>query len=49
MVFLTESGLRLIDLGISALKQSVGENLFKKFVEEELNEIIDFKEYFLSR
>ncbi len=48
-VLLTQNGLRLIDVGISALKDSVGEKLFSKYVEEELNEIEDFKKYFLNR
>jgi serine/threonine protein kinase len=48
-VFLIESGLRLIDLGISALKHVVGDKLFEKYVNEELEEVKDFKEYFLSR
>lgn len=48
-VLLTPTGLRLIDVGISALKNSVGEKLFAKYVEEELKELEDFKEYFLNR
>jgi hypothetical protein len=48
-VFLTDSGLRLIDVGISALKTQVGEKLFKKYVEQELSEIAELKEYFLKR
>lgn len=48
-VLLTENGLRLIDVGISAIKESVGEKLFKKYIEEELKELIEFKEYFLTR
>lgn len=48
-VLLTDKGLRLIDVGISALKDSVGEKLFKKYVDEELNEIKELKEYFLNR
>jgi len=48
-VFLTEKGLRLIDLGISALKHVVGEKLFAKYVDEELKEVQEFKEYFLGR
>ncbi|HWA06044.1 MAG TPA: hypothetical protein VG961_05815 [Ignavibacteria bacterium] len=48
-VLLTDSGLRLIDVGISALRDSVGEKLFQKYVDEELKEIEDFKKYFLNR
>lgn len=48
-VLLTESGLRLIDVGISALKEAVGEKVFNKYVEEELKELEDFSEYFLNR
>lgn len=48
-VLLTANGLRLIDVGVSALKDAVGDKLFSKFVEEELNEINEFKEYFLTR
>lgn len=48
-VLLTSMGLRLIDLGISALNETVGEKLYKKFLEEELKEILEFKEYFLNR
>lgn len=47
--FLTPSGLRLIDVGISALRTNVGEKLFKKYVEVELQELEIFKEFFLSR
>ena len=48
-VLLTDTGLRLIDVGISALKDSVGDKLFEKYIKEELKEIDEFKEYFLSR
>jgi len=48
-VFLTETGLRLIDLGISALTDSVGDKLFAKYVKEELEEVKQFKEFFLNR
>lgn len=48
-VFLTEKGLRLIDVGISALKDQVGERLYQRFLEEERRELELFKEYFLSR
>ncbi len=48
-VFLTEKGLRLIDVGISALKDQVGDRLYRRFLEEERRELELFKEYFLSR
>ena len=48
-VLLTENGLRLIDVGISAIKENVGEKLFDKYIEEELKEIEQFEEYFLNR
>lgn len=48
-ILLTEQGLRLIDVGISALKSQVGEKLFVKQLEIELQELEIFKEYFLNR
>ncbi len=48
-VFLTDSGLRLIDVGISALRSQVGDKLFDKFVEHEMKEIEEFATYFLER
>lgn len=48
-VLLTSEGIRLIDVGISAIKSSVGEKLFKKYIDEELKEIEDLKQYFLNR
>jgi serine/threonine protein kinase len=48
-ILLTEQGLRLIDVGISALKSQVGEKLFEKQVEIELKELEIFKDYFLNR
>lgn len=48
-ILLTEQGLRLIDVGISALKTQVGEKIFNKQVEIELQELEIFKEYFLNR
>ena len=48
-VFMTDRGIRLIDVGVSALKSQVGEKIFHKFVEQELNELKEFKEYFLNR
>ncbi|RCR66253.1 hypothetical protein [Larkinella punicea] len=48
-IMLTDKGLRLIDVGISALKTQVGEKLFGKYLEVELGELDAFKAYFLSR
>lgn len=48
-IFLTEIGLRLIDVGISALKSQVGEKLFSRYVEQELKEIEEFRKYFIER
>ena len=48
-IFLTASGLRLIDVGVSSLRATVGERLFARFVERELAELKVFGEYFLGR
>lgn len=48
-ILLTEQGLRLIDVGISALKSQVGDKLFEKQIEIEVQELAIFKEYFLNR
>lgn len=48
-IFLTETGIRLIDVGISALKSQVGEKLFARYIENELEEVKEFKDYFLMR
>lgn len=48
-IFLTEKGIRLIDVGISALRHQVGDTLFNRFVEHELDEVAQFKEFFLNR
>ena len=48
-ILLTNNGIRLIDVGISALQWQVGDKLYKKYVEIELAELKEFKEYFLSR
>ena len=48
-IFLTPTGLRLIDVGISALRMQVGERLFQRFVEQELQELARFRDFFLSR
>jgi tRNA A-37 threonylcarbamoyl transferase component Bud32 len=48
-IFLTPTGIRLIDVGISALKTQVGEQLFERFVEQEMKEFELFRAFFLSR
>lgn len=48
-IFLTESGIRLIDVGISALRPKVGERLFQRFVERELEELEVFRQFWLGR
>ena len=45
-VFLTNSGLRLIDEGISALRTEVGDKLFGKYLDVEEREIAEFRDYF---
>lgn len=48
-VLLTDRGLRLIDVGISALKTQVGDKLFDKYLIIEEQEMQLFKGYFLNR
>ena len=48
-IFLTPTGLRLIDVGISALLEQVGERLFNRFVQQELTEFEHFRLFFLAR
>jgi serine/threonine protein kinase len=48
-ILLTTNGIRLIDLGISALKTQVGDKLFDKYLEIELGELEEFKTYFFNR
>lgn len=48
-ILLSNMRLRLIDVGISALKSQVGDKIFAKFVELELKELEEFKEFFLNR
>ncbi len=48
-IFLTATGLRLIDVGISALRHQVGERLFERFVVQEREEMAQFRTFFLSR
>jgi serine/threonine protein kinase len=48
-VLLTSNGLRLIDVGVSALREKVGDKLFLRYVEEERKEIEEFRSHFLLR
>jgi serine/threonine protein kinase len=48
-ILLTSNGIRLIDVGISALRTQVGTMLFDKYLEIENTELKEFKIYFLSR
>ncbi len=48
-ILLTPQGLRLIDVGISALKAQVGERLFERFISQEIEELETFRNFFLSR
>jgi serine/threonine protein kinase len=48
-IMLTTNGIRLIDVGISAIKDKVGNMLFAKYLENEQKELEEFKNYFLNR
>lgn len=48
-ILLTFQGIRLIDVGISAIRSQVGDQLFEKYVAVELNELAMFRAYFLNR
>ncbi len=48
-ILLTPTGLRLIDVGIAALKENVGNTLFDKYIAFEFEEMKVFKDFFLSR
>ncbi len=48
-IFLTETGLRLSDVGISVLREKVGDKLFERRVRQELEELEKFGQYFLNR
>ncbi|MGF7214837.1 serine/threonine protein kinase [Spirosoma lacussanchae] len=47
-ILLTEHGLRLIDVGISALKEQVGERIFARYLDVEQTELVQFRNYFLN-
>jgi serine/threonine protein kinase len=48
-ILLTEQGLRLIDVGISALRHQVGDKIFARYLEVENVELHQFRDYFLNR
>lgn len=48
-IFLTESGIRLIDVGISALRSKVGDRLFQRSINRELEELEVFRKFWLAR
>ena len=48
-VLLTDKGLRLIDVGISAIRDKVGETIFKKYLVVENMELKEFAIYFINR
>ena len=48
-IFLTERGIRLIDTGISALRDSVGKKIFAVYVAQEQKELEAFRQYYLFR
>ena len=48
-ILLTDTGLRLIEVGISALKEKVGDRIFAKYLDTEQSEMDAFREYFLNR
>jgi serine/threonine protein kinase len=48
-ILLTNEGIRLIDVGISALRSQVGDKLFDKYVAIELQELELFRSHFLNR
>ena len=48
-ILLTTTGLRLIDVGISALRSQVGDNLFEKYRQHELLDLAEFRGYLLNR
>lgn len=48
-IFLTPQGIRLIDVGISAIRTQVSERLFERFISQEIEEMEIFRNFFLSR
>lgn len=48
-ILLTQTGLRLIDVGISAVREKVGDTIFNKYLEIENAELEEFADYFINR
>lgn len=48
-ILLTQNGVRLIDVGISAIREKVGDTIFSKYLEIEAAELKEFAEYFMNR
>ena len=48
-IVLTAEGIRLIDAGISAIRDSSNEILFSKYVESEMKETEEFFKYFIEQ
>lgn len=48
-ILLTEQGLRLIDVGISALRHQVGDKIYDRYLDVEKAELEQFRHYFLNR
>jgi len=48
-IFLTDKGIRLIDVGISLLRSQVGDKLFDEFVAQEIKEFKAFETFFVNR
>ena len=48
-ILLTDKGIRLIDVGISFLRDQVGERIFKRSVEQEWIKFKLFRRDFLAR
>ena len=48
-ILLANNGIRLIDVGISALLSQVGDKLYNKYLETVIKELQEFKAYLLSR
>jgi hypothetical protein len=48
-ILLTTNGIRLIDVGISALRHQVGNKLFNKYVAFKKEELKLFRHFFINR
>lgn len=48
-ILLSSQGLRLIDVGISVLQRQVGDKFFAAYVQQELEELELFRQFFLTR